>query len=201
MWFLIFLVAVALTAGIYWSFRKKLNRRTAEHARRLEVLLAELKRDSHPAASATAEASPEIAAAPAAVPERTFGKKPRLLPQTGALLYLVFRTGLPDHEIFANLTLADLIEIEPAVRGYEREQKLRRLAQQRVDLVVCTKQLEVVAAVLIDISVSVGAAQTDSGFTESCLQAAGIRLLHVDTAAPPRHQQVRELVYGTRRSE
>ena len=99
-------------------------------------------------------------------------------------MYFVFRTGLPDHEIFANLTLADLIDIEPAVQGYEREQKARRLAQQRLDLVICTKQLEVVAAVLFESGMNADAAQADNaGFTELCLQATGIRLLRIDAAA------------------
>ena len=83
-----------------------------------------------------------------------FSKKPRLLPQSTALLYYVFRTGLPDHEIFAGLALGDVLDVAPAASGAQREQLLRRLAQQRLELVVCTKQLEVVAAVVVRDSAS-----------------------------------------------
>lgn len=121
--------------------------------------------------------------------------KQRLLPQAEALLYYVFRTGLPDHEIFASLTLADVIDVAPALRGYEREQKMRKLAQQRLDLVVCTKQLEIVAAVIVNKAADAAPAD-HARLAEECLQIAGIRLVRVDPAAPPRHQQVRELVYG-----
>jgi hypothetical protein len=197
MWFLIGLIAIALIAGIFWSYKKKQDKRTAERARQFEVLLSELKRNPQLAASGAAGATAPAVTAPVPAVSPGLGKKARLLPQSGALLYFVFRTGLPDHEIFANLTLADLVDIEPTVRGYEREQKARRLAQQRLDLVICTKQLEVVAAVLLDTGTSAGAAQAGNAeFIELCLQAGGIRLVRVDAAAPPRHHQVRDLVYG-----
>ena len=197
MWFLISFITVALIAGIFWSHAKKLNKRTAERAREFEALLSEAKRNPHIAGSGAASEKASVAAAPAVTPSPGLSKKPRLLSQNEALLYFVFRAGLPDHEIFANLTLADLIDIEPAASGYERDQKARRLAQQRLDLVICTKQLEAVAAVLLDTATSADAAQAENArFTESCLQAAGIRLLRIESAALPRHHQVRDLVYG-----
>jgi len=199
MWFLISLIAVALIAGIFWKFKQKLDKRNAESARRFEALLSEVKPIQSPVANGATVATAPVADAPAAAPGAGLGKKPRLLPQKGALLYFVFRAGLPDHEIFANLTLAELIDIEPTVRGFEREQKARRLAQQRLDFVICTRQLEVVAAVIIDAGRTADPMAADGvGFTETCLQAAGIRLLRIDAAAPPRHQQVRDLVYGAR---
>src|SRR3954467_13398906 len=107
MLFLISLVAAALIAGIFYSFQKKLNKRTAERAREFEGLLSELKRNPNAAASIPPVRSAPVAPAAAVALVPGLIKKPRMLPQSGALLYLVFRTGLPDHEIFANLTLAD----------------------------------------------------------------------------------------------
>ena len=197
MWFLIICIAIALIAGIVWSYRKKLNKRTAERAKEFEALLSEVKRNPDIAGSGATGKNASVATVLAVDPGPGLGKKPRLLAQNEALLYFVFRTGLPDHEIFANLTLADVVDIEPAVSGYERDQKARRLAQQRLDLVICTKQLEVVAAVLLDTAMSANAAQADNAkFTESCLQATGIRLLRLESTALPRHHQVRDLIYG-----
>ena len=204
MWLLICIIAIALIAGIVWSYNKKTQKRTAERAQQFDELLSELKRSPHLGAGGTPGVAPQVSVSlpptppePPSPPGAGLDKKQRLLPQSGALLYFVFRAGLPDHEIFVNLTLADVIDIGPGVQGYEREQKARRLAQRRLDLVICTKQLEVVAAVLFEPAPNAsGARDDDRDFIASCLQAAGIRLLRIDTAAPPRHQRVRELVYG-----
>jgi hypothetical protein len=201
MWFVIGLIWLLLIAGIFWSYKKKRRQRDAESARKMSALLAELRLNPDPAASTAPGVDTQIREAvlePALV--REFGRKARLLSQSEALLYFVFRTGLPDHEIFANLTLADVIEIAPAVRGYEREQRARKLTQQRLDFVVCTKQLAVIAVVLCGKHrVADGMTSDNARFVEACLQSAGIRLVCIDPGALPRHHQVREMVYGIAR--
>ncbi|MBI4189819.1 MAG: DUF2726 domain-containing protein [Betaproteobacteria bacterium] len=194
MWYVIGLIWIALIAGIIWSYQKKKARHDVERASQFDQILTELKRDRGAATAGTAGGVQSVAA-PAAVPD--YSKRERLLAQPDALLYYVLRTGLPDHEIFAHLTLADLVEVTPAVRGYERDQKIRRLSQQRFDFVVCTRQFEVVAVMLVNRGAVPDAAQVENArFAEECLQAAGIRLVRIDAAAPPRHHEVRALVYG-----
>ena len=63
MLFLLSLIAIVLIAGIFWSFQKKLNKRTTERAREFEVLLSELKRNPNLAESGIAGA-----VAPTAMP-------------------------------------------------------------------------------------------------------------------------------------
>ena len=191
MWYVIVLIWLALVVGIIWAYNKKQRQRGAERAKQLNSLLSELKTNPNPVAATAGGAAVPVAAAP--LPE--LSRKQCLLPHAEALLYYVFRAGLPDHEIFASLTLADVIDIAPGLQGNEREQKTRQLAQQRLDLVVCTKQLEIVAAVMAGKE----PAATQAGqarFAEECLQAAGIRLVRIDPSAPPRHHEVRALVYG-----
>lgn len=207
MWYLIGLACLALIGGMIWSYNKKREKREAERAMQAAELLAALQEGVRkPATNTAADAATPVAAAPAdtvpvavvqaAAPAPELGKKQRLLQQPKALLYYLFRTGLPDHEIFANLTLADVIDVAPIAQAYEREQKARRLAQLRLDFVVCTKQLEVVAAVVINNSAPPDTAQAEnSRFIEESLRIAGIRLVRIDAAALPRHHQVRELVY------
>ena len=196
MWYVIVLVWVVLVAGIVWAYNKKQQQRSAERAKQYAALLSELKGNRNPVTAPAGGAAAAAAVAPAvtaSVPE--FSRKERLLPQAEALLYYVFRTGLPDHEIFAGLTLADVIDAAPALRGHERESKMQQLGQQRLDLVVCTKQLEIIAAVVVD--KMPGAALAENvRFAEERLRGAGIRLVRIDPTAPLRHQQVRELIYG-----
>jgi len=124
MWYVIALIWVALLAGIIWAYNGKQRKRGAERAKEFAALLSELKGKPNPAAivadntAAPAAATTQVPDATTQVPE--LSRKQRLLPPAEALLYYVFRTGLPDHEIFAGLTLADVIDVAPALRGYER---------------------------------------------------------------------------------
>jgi hypothetical protein len=157
----------------------------------MEKMLLELK--ANPRAWVDADT---VAAPAAAVPVPQFSRKPKLLPSPVALLYYVFRTGLPDHEIFAGVALEEVLDIAAPAQAEPREQLLRKVTQQRrLDLVVCNKQLEVVAAVIVAAPVT-GAADGTEQFASQCLQSAGVRVVRVDPAAPPRHHQVRALVYG-----
>ncbi len=191
MWYLAGLIWIALIVAVVSIYNRKQRRRIAERAEKMAALLRDLK--SNPAIGLAKDAAVARPAAAAAGPE--FSRKPRLLPHFTALLYYVFRTGLPDHEIFAGLTLADVLDIAPAPAGLQREQILRKLAQQPLDLVVCSKQLEVIAVVITG-NAALGPRADDNVFIVECLQTAGIRLLNVDPAALPRHQQIRALIYN-----
>lgn len=190
MWYLIGLIWIALIAGLIALYNRRQRKRNAAQAEKMAALLADLKSGVAPAVEKGTAAAAQ--AAPAALAE--FRKKQRLLPQSTALVYYIFRTGLPDHEIFTGLTLADVLEPAAAASATERG-RTSKLLTQRLDLVVCTKQLDVVAGVVI----GAGSDQARSGAADviaPCLQAAGIRLVRVDPAAAPRHHQVRGLVYG-----
>jgi len=193
MWYLMGLILVsgAIGAFVVGAHRGKQRVRDAERELQVAALLAKLK----PGTSETLTAVP-VQARSVAVSEHAapvFIRKQRLLPQRQALLYLVFRAGLPDHEIFARVRLAEVLDISPAVPPIEREQKVRKLAQRRLDLVICNKALEVVAVVLLDAG---GTGSDATRFTAQCLEAAAIRLVTIDPVKLPRHGQVRALVYG-----
>lgn len=65
--------------------------------------------------------------------------------------------------------------------------------------VIRTKQLEGVAAVLIgNQAAPVDAQAGNARYAEECLQAAGIRLVRIDPATPPRHHEVRALIYDSK---
>jgi hypothetical protein len=191
MWYVIGLVWIAVMVVIIAKYTSKQRQRANERAQHMEQMLAELK--ANPRAGVDADTAK---AAAAAVPVPQFSRKPRLLPAPVALLYYVFRTGLPDHEIFAGVALDEVLDIAATAQAGQHEQWLRKVTEQRrLDLVVCTKQLEVVAAVIVAAPVA-GAADGSEQFASQCLQSAGVRVVRVDPAAPPRHHQVHALVYG-----
>ena len=192
MWYLVGVIWIAAMVWIVAAYTRKQRQRTAERALQMEKLVAELKAnprrmDADDTLLKPADSIPS--------PITAFTRKPRLLPQSAALLYYVFRTGLPDHEIFAGVVLEDVVDV--AAPADQREQHLRKIAGLRLDLVVCTKQLEVVAAVIVSATSTAAAATAErEKLATQCLQAAGIRVVRVDPAAPPRHQHVHTLVYG-----
>lgn len=212
LWLLFLLVGAFVVAYFIWDFRKKVAAREVASSQRFEELLREQATGSGrpvaPAAPAAAPASRAAAAAPAAasVPTPLSMPAPAAVPAAGAaaarerflgqhetLLYLLLKTGLPDHEIFANVSLASVMAL-PASGG-EREQQLRRLAPYQLDFVVCDKSMHVVAVVDIETAGGADAAGIQQ-FKADYLKRAGIRLVRVNPAAMPRRDQVRGLVIG-----
>ncbi len=184
MWYVIGLIWIALIVGLVAVYNRRQRQHNAARAEKMAELLADAK-----PAPAAGMSSRVAAVAPTAGAE--FRKKQRLLPQSTALLYYVFRTGLPDHEIFTGLALADVV-VAGSAAGVTGAEQLSNLLARRLDLVVCTKQLEVVAGVVI----GAGAGGFNDDAVAHALRAAGIRMVRIDPAAPPRHHQVRELIYG-----
>ena len=194
MWTFVFVFWVVLVGGIFWAYAQRLKKSNSLRAREIDALISTAKKGGlQPAAGA----SPVTAAAPETktlVPSSPgYSRRPRLLEQRDVLLYLLLRTGLPDHEVFHGLTLAEVLEPAEGMRGYEREQSLRRLAQTRLDFVVCNKRLEIVAVVMFDAN---GLSQGADRNLSAILEAAGLRLVNIDPLAMPRHQQIRGLLYG-----
>jgi len=192
MWYVIVgLVWVSAVLAIGWNYRRRQQQRNAERAKHVGELLAQaaLVKAGLVTGSAMPSAAPALAVA--ADPVAEVSRKPRLLPQPVALLYYVFRTGLPDHEIFAFLTLDDVLDIAPGARAHLPP----KLPQRRLDLVICDRQLNVVAVVVAGAAQD-PMAQRDVPRLAECLERAGIRFVRIDAAAPPRHHQVRALVYG-----
>ena len=188
MWYAVALFWVALVAGIFWAYGRRRRRSGLAREKEIGTLIAEARTVVRaPESVAAAGVSPP--AVPKVAPAVTASRRARLLGQRETLLYLLFRAGLPDHEIFANLALSDVLEPATGLPGFEREQLARRFAQQRLDLVVCNKQLEIVAVIIARVE------EGETAFAASSLAAAGVRVVRIDPAAPPRHAQLRTLVY------
>jgi ribosomal protein S11 len=187
LWYVLGIAWIAVAVGIFVVYNRKQRERGAARAAQMAALLAEVKGHSKTAPVAAAV----TVAVGATGPE--FSRKQRLLPQPAALLYYVFRAALPDHEIFAGLALRDVVEVAGTTSAAQREQLLHKLAQHPLDLVVCNKRFEVVAVVVGN---SARAQGDGAQFALECLQAAGLRVVSIDPARPPRRQEVHALIYG-----
>ena len=108
------------------------------------------------------------------------------------LLYLVLKIGLPDHLVFANVRLADLVRVvNPAATPQARAQ----LAQTRIDFTVCSPEREVVA--LLDITDGNRADDVLKRQLEAQLTSGGCRYLRITPNAIPKPAQIRTLVCGS----
>lgn len=197
-WFLFF-VAIVVSASIFvWDFRRKAVAREAASKKRFEeMFMARQPAGTAPAAPATevaASVAPVHAVIPAAKPPvPAAAPVQRFLGPAETLVYRLLRASIPDHEVFANVTLASVIGQSGA--GYDREQQLRRLAQHRLDFVVCDKSMRVLAVVEVE---SAGGVQVggDQSFKADSLKAAGIVQVRLNPKALPRREDLRAMVCG-----
>jgi hypothetical protein len=194
-WFLFLLVVVGVSAVFLWDYRRKAARREAASKERLERMFkAKAATDAKPQSSPAAAPFPEAAVTPkpsAGLP--AFRARDRFLGQPQTLAYLLLKTGLPDLQVFANVTLASVVNV-PQAEGPEREQQLRRLSQCRLDFVVCSRDMRILAVVDVD-----APENRDAGmqrYKSDCLTAAGVRLVRINPLSLPSRESVRGLVCG-----
>ncbi len=194
-YWLLGLVPLVAIACILWVYRKKAAAQAAARSERFEQMFgAGSQRVATPApVPGVPEApTPRQTATPATDrPPHLYARKERLLSQSQALLFHALRAGLPEHEVFPQVSLAAVIEVPPALQGREREQRLRALTQHGVDCVVCGKDMQVVAAVDFETGNT-----AESRFKSECLKAAKVRYVRVNGAELPRGEELRGLVLG-----
>jgi hypothetical protein len=212
---LIALVPVLCVAWILWNHRKKTAEREAARGERLaELLGARIKETASagaPASSTAVPAPTEGATAPAAAAARLpqaapvavapasaespaaalYAAKPCLLAGPHAQLYRDLRNSLPGYAVFAQVSLASILEVPASVQGRTREQRQRVLAHYTVDCVVCSPDLRVIAVAELET-----ATDAESRLKAECLKAAGIRHVRIDPSRPVAGDQLKALVLG-----
>jgi len=205
MWYLLFFAAVVIVTGVFvWDYRRKAARRDAASRERFAQIF-EADPPAAAGAAPLASAAPAMPATPVAQPlpappaESTpdappiaYAARERLLSPAEKLIYLLLKTGLPDHEIFSKVPLTAVVQVPGA--GYDHEQQLRRLSRQVLDFVVCDKGMKVVAALqLAPVGPEAVIAQR---IRSQCLKSAGIRLVTIEPGALPKRSEVRAFVCG-----
>jgi hypothetical protein len=193
-WFLLLLGVVCVAGVFIWDYRRKAARREAASKQRLEQLL-KATAEPQPPGTAPVAVSP-VAVVPAPLAQASiaaFPARERFLGQPEALVYLLLKTALPDHQVFARSTLASILNVPGA--GYDREQQLRRLSTYAVDFVVCDRNMHIVAVVDLESAGGVDAAGAERYKSDS-LKAAGVHLVRVSAKSLPSREALRALVCG-----
>lgn len=191
-WFLFLLAVAGGVAFAIWNFHRKTAARKATSEARFEKIFkgpAQIPASPSPASdapesSALAKTPPAATAGPPAAAQRFLGR-------AESLLYYLLKSGLPDFEIFAGVSLARVV----GAAGEGREQQLRRLAQYQLDFVVCDTNMQVVAVVEVESAAGADAAG-DRRFKSDLLKQAGIRLIRINPVALPQREQIRTLIDG-----
>jgi hypothetical protein len=184
-WYLFLFVALLLIGYGVWTYRRRVAERDAASRERFERIFGAIERAPQPARPPAREAGSSPA----------FAARERLLGETEALLYRLLRSGLPDHEIFAQVPLSAVVGVPEAIAGAERERRVQWLARQRLDFVICDRDFRVIAAVEVEAPDAADASARQARV--QCLKAAGIRFVRLDPAAPPAYEALRALVCGS----
>lgn len=192
-WLLFLLIVGSIVAYCVWEYRRKAAERAAASMERFSQMF-EAKASAAPAPPKVIPVAAEraVPGAPPAKVSALHGRE-RFLGKAETLLYYLLKTGIPGHEVFANVTLATVIEGSGG--GFEQEQQLRNLSQCRLDFVVCDKNMRVVAAVELEAPGGADAAGAQR-FKSDSLRTAGVRLIRINLKALPRREEMRILVCG-----
>jgi hypothetical protein len=101
--------------------------------------------------------------------------------------------ALPDHYIFPQVAMSALLETTSSDKKTAHGDRLR-IAQQRVDYIVCTKSCEVVAVVELDDKTH---SRAKDQLRDARLEQAGIRTVRFQARQKPKVEVVRAMILGS----
>lgn len=128
----------------------------------------------------------------------SYEAKERLLSKPENLFRNILKTGLPGHEIFANVRLADIVKVQRKHRGNKNTWLFRNIAQYHIDFLVCDKETNIIAAFeLDDPSHDTEDGERRDAKKNECLNAVGIKLIRIRVENMPKHTDIKNMVYGT----
>lgn len=193
--FLFLLVVAGVIAVVIWDYRRKAARREAASQERFERMF-NAKAAAAPAPEPLPATAPDggaksVSKSPAST--SAFSPKERFLGRPETLIYLLLKAGVPDHAVFANVSLASVVGTPDSEA--ERDPQARRLSQYRLDFVICDRNMRIVAVIELDTPGGADAAGIRR-FKADCLRAAGMRLVRLNPASLPRREEIGPLVRG-----
>jgi hypothetical protein len=183
-------------AFIVWHYRRQTAMREAASNQRLKQIfnVTTTQESAGVLPSALAPVDAVSMAGVRAQPPMNYALRKRLLTPAQTLLYYLLKTGLPEHEVLAQVSAASVIDVLAGVSSFKRDTHQRRLAGVVLDFVVCDKSFKAVAAVNC---VREGSAAEGLAFARTCCEPAGLRWIEIAPDALPRRELVRAVVLGT----
>lgn len=180
LWYGLILLPLIAIPVLWWNYRRRQEARERQASMRWSDMV-------------TGTLKPPGAAAPAPVAPVNFCSQDRLLDPAQTLVYLLLKSGLPEHEILTQVSLQRVLTLPAGAANPEREQRLRTLSMHVADFVICDKNMRPVAVLDVRDPESSGAEQT---FRSAALAQAGIRHVRFARTALPKRHAVRALVLG-----
>lgn len=195
-WLLLALGFVAAIVYVVWDYRKKTAARAAASSERFTRIFSpagQVVAARGANSDKAAGQNPATPAAPAAVASAPafYARRTSFFNVQQARLFATLEAGLPQHEIFAHVSLAAVLELTGLPEGREREQRLRGLTQQTLDCVVCSNAFGIVAVVDLE-----DGATAEARFKAECLKAAQVRYLRWNPLELPAAAGIAALVAG-----
>jgi very-short-patch-repair endonuclease len=105
--------------------------------------------------------------------------------------------ALPDHYIFTQVAMSALLDAASSHKRTAHGDRLR-IAQQRVDYVVCTRSCEVVAVVELDDRTH---SRAKDQLRDARLEQAGIRTVRFQARQKPKVEAIRAMILGSAMAE
>ena len=177
---------------VMYKVRRSAQERRQRSEERAAAMLAKVHAPARTAApdAAPAPAAPQIA--PGVTPQAApaLARRARILTDAQRLLFLALRAAMPEHLIMAHVRIVDLLDLSHTAGPDDG--RLRALARERLDFVVCDADLVPVAAIVLYESVIEQV--PDERIKVEALRAIGIRLLRFRADSLPRPAEVRNLV-------
>jgi Protein of unknown function (DUF2726) len=188
------LIPVFAVVYIFWDYRRRTAQRDAATAERLHDVIgaaAHTPRTSQAAAGSGASHLTEARESGAIV---SYVKRERLLSAPQTLLYYLLKNELPDHLVFAQMTLSSVLETAPGVAEHARAEMARRLGDHKVDFVISDKRMHPVT--VLKLNTPADGARNELSSTQRWLAEAGVRYVEIDARALPRKEAIRAVALG-----
>lgn len=195
-------ILVVLAGGAMWvcvlgwaivRWRRAMQERKRERSMRFEQLIG-------PTPTGGSRPAPRMGTGVLPMPEAAILRAPpfrirdRLLDKPATLALYAIRAAVPDHEVFARVSLAELLDVPEAVQGYDRAQRLKKLAPLTVDFAVANKSMQLVAVIDLEDAHATVEQRAMLRTKAECLREFPIRHLTFSRARLPKYQDIRQLL-------
>lgn len=197
MWYLLVLAPFIAVPVLWWNYRRKQAAREQASGARWESIVKEaVSAPAAPPGAASSSSAPVAATPQSSAGANRYGMRERVLDPAQTVLYYLLKNCLADHEIMPLVALSSVLSVPAEISGSPREQRLRALARETVDFVICDKSMKPVAVIDLLAEEAPAALTTAPDFRTQCLAQSGVRHLCLVRTALPRREELRGLVLG-----